>query len=148
VPFPTNSATRLTASPNRGRLLRITPRWTDLDPIGHVNNSVFLVYAEEARAMYLRDALPGSWNSVVVVHNAIDYHHPVEELGVVEVSSVVESIGTTSMTTINIISTAHGKCATVKTVQVVMNDDRSGTRPWTDSERTTLAGLVGGDHRA
>ncbi|MDT5080597.1 MAG: acyl-CoA thioester hydrolase, partial [Mycobacterium sp.] len=24
--------------------LQIEPRWTDLDPAGHVNNSVFLVY--------------------------------------------------------------------------------------------------------
>ena len=124
-------------------VLRITPRWTDLDPIGHVNNSVFLVYAEEARARYLREALPTAWSSVVVVHNAVDYHHPVEETDLVEVSSVVASVGTTSMTTVNVIATAHGKCATVKTVQVVMKDDRSGTRPWTESERTTLAELAG-----
>jgi acyl-CoA thioesterase FadM len=38
--------------------LRIEPRWTDFDPLGHVNNSVFLVYAEEARARYLGAALP------------------------------------------------------------------------------------------
>ncbi len=124
-------------------MLRITPRWTDLDPIGHVNNSVFLVYAEEARARYLREALPSAWNSVVVVHNAIDYHQSVEETDVVEVSSVVESVGTTSMTTVNVIATARGKCATVKTVQVVMKDDRSRTRPWTESERTRLTELAG-----
>jgi acyl-CoA thioester hydrolase len=138
----------LTASPNGGPVLRITPRWTDLDPVGHVNNSVFLVYAEEARAAFLRDALPGAWNLVVVVHNAIDYHHPVEELDLVEVSSMVDSVGTTSLTTVSVIATAQGKCATVKTVQVVMNDDRSGTRPWTESERTTLTGLVGNDSAA
>ena len=34
-------------------LLRIEPRWTDLDPVGHVNNTVFLVYAEEARNRFL-----------------------------------------------------------------------------------------------
>jgi len=123
--------------------LQIAPRWTDLDPVGHVNNSVFLVYAEEARARYLREALPGAWKTVVVVHNAIDYHRSVEETDLVEVSSVVESVGTTSMTTVNVIATAHGKCATVKTVQVVMKDDRSGTRPWTESERTRLTELAG-----
>jgi acyl-CoA thioester hydrolase len=142
VPSPKSSGASLTASSNGGPVLRITPRWTDLDPIGHVNNSVFLVYAEEARAGFLRDALPGAWNSVVVVHNAIDYHHPVEELDLVEVSSMVDSVGTTSLTTVSLIATAQGKCATVKTVQVVMNDDRSGTRPWTESERVTLTRLV------
>lgn len=133
----------MTADPNSDPVLRLSPRWTDLDPIGHVNNSVFLVYAEEARARYLRDALPGAWNSVVVVHNAIDYHHPVDETDVVNVSSVVEGVGTSSLTTINVISTAHGKCATVKTVQVVMNDERSGTRPWTEAERMILTGFAG-----
>ncbi|WP_260991253.1 acyl-CoA thioesterase [Mycobacterium deserti] len=132
----------MTADSNGGSVLRLTPRWTDLDPIGHVNNSVFLVYAEEARARYLRDALPGAWNSVVVVHNAIDYHRPVEETDLVEVTSVVHGVGTSSLTTINVISTAHGKCATVRTVQVVMDEDRSGTRPWTEAERKTLAEFI------
>ncbi|GAC1395630.1 MAG: hypothetical protein NVSMB60_02360 [Mycobacterium sp.] len=127
---------------NGTAVLRLTPRWTDLDPVGHVNNSVFLVYAEEARAQYLRDALPGAWNSVVVVHNAIDYHHPVEQWDLIEVSSTVDSVGTTSLTTVNVIATKHGKCATVKTVQVVIKDARSGTRPWTEAERATLSGLV------
>lgn len=137
----------MTDSPNGEPVLRLTPRWTDLDPIGHVNNSVFLVYAEEARARYLREALPGAWNSVVVVHNAVDYHQPVEELDLVEVSSVVDSVGTTSLTTVNVIATTKGKCATVRTVQVVMSDDRSGTRPWTDSERAILTGLAEGAAR-
>jgi Thioesterase-like superfamily len=51
-------------------VLRIEPRWTDLDPVGHVNNNVFLVYAEEARARFLHAALPDTWSSIVVVHNA------------------------------------------------------------------------------
>ena len=58
-------------------VLRIEPRWTDLDPAGHVNNSVFLIYAEEARNRFLSHTLPDTWGSIVVVHNAIDYHHPV-----------------------------------------------------------------------
>ncbi|MBE1551933.1 acyl-CoA thioester hydrolase [Mycobacterium sp. OAS707] len=132
----------MAASRTGGPVLRLIPRWTDLDPVGHVNNSVYLVYAEEARAVFLRDVLPDAWNSVVVVHNAVDYHHPVEELDLVEVSSVVDSVGTTSLTTVSVIATAQGKCSTVKTVQVVMNNDRSGTRPWTDSERATLNKLI------
>jgi acyl-CoA thioester hydrolase len=119
-------------------MLRIQPRWTDLDPLGHVTNSVFLVYAEEARSRYLRDALPAAWNSVVVVHNAVDYHQPVFEMDVVEVSSVVDDIGTSSLTTVNAMTTAKGLCATVRTVQVVLRDDGSGTRPWTAVERMAL----------
>jgi acyl-CoA thioester hydrolase len=106
--------------------------------VGHVNNSVFLVYAEESRNPFLRAVVPQAWGSVVVVHNAIDYHHPVEQMDLVEVSSVVERVGNSSMTTVSSIVTAQGLCATVRTVQVVLREDRSGTRPWTDAERAAL----------
>ena len=123
-------------------VLRIEPRWTDLDPVGHVNNSVFLVYAEEARNRFLYAALPDTWSSIVVVHNAIDYHHPVVQSDLLEVSSAVEAIGTTSFTTINVVATPSHRCATVRTVQVVLREDRSVTRPWTAGERATLEELL------
>ncbi len=122
--------------------LRIEPRWTDLDPQGHVTNSVFLVYAEEARSRYLREAVPEVWNSIVVVHNAVDYHQPVFETDVVEVSSTIDSLGNSSLTTVSSMVTAKGLCATVRTVQVVLREDGSGTRPWTVSERTALNGAA------
>jgi acyl-CoA thioester hydrolase len=123
-------------------VLRIEPRWTDLDPVGHVSNSVFLVYAEEARARYLREALPDAWNRIVVVHSDIDYHHPVWLSDSVEVTSAVESVGTSSFITVNVVATAAHKCTTVRTVQVVLRDDRSGARPWTADERAVLESLL------
>jgi acyl-CoA thioester hydrolase len=123
-------------------VLRTEPRWTDLDPAGHVNNTVFLVYAEEARNRFLFSALPDTCSSIVVVHNAIDYHHPVVHSDLVEVSSALETIGTTSFTTISVISTATHRCATVRTVQVVLREDRYAARPWTADERATLEKLL------
>lgn len=128
-------------------VLRIEPRWTDLDPVGHVNNNVFLVYAEEARARFLHDALPDTWSWIVVVHSAIDYHHPVLLADVVEVSSDVEAIGTSSFTTINVIATGDQRCATVRTVQVVLREDRTATRPWTADERIVLEDLLAAGQR-
>jgi acyl-CoA thioester hydrolase len=123
--------------------LRIEPRWTDLDAVGHVNNSVFLVYAEEARNRCLRRVVPGAWNMIVVVHNSIDYHSPVEETDVVDVTCTVEKVGTSSFVTCNVIATSDGrKCATVRTVQVVLAPDRKATRPWTDDERAALTKLI------
>ena len=125
-------------------LLRIEPRWTDLDPAGHVNNSVFLVYAEEARARLRPRALPGAWDRVVVVHCAIDYHRPVLGSDSVEVTTAVETIGTSSFTTVNVLATATHKCATVHTVHVVLREDGSGARPLADDERAALnAVLIG-----
>src|SRR5271163_1486076 len=127
--------------------LRIEPRWTDLDPVGHVNNSVFLVYAEEARNRFLYAVLPDTWSSIVVVHNAIDYHHPVVQSDDLEVSSTVEAIGSTSFTTINVVATATHRCATVRTVQVVLREDRSATRRWTASERAALEELLAAEQQ-
>ena len=129
-------------------VLRIEPRWTDLDPVGHVNNNVFLVYAEEARARFLHAALPDTWSSIVVVHNAIDYHHPVVQTDVVEVSSGVETIGNSSFTTINVIAIAEHRCATVRTVQVVLREDRTATRPWNAGERAVLQDLLAAAQRS
>jgi acyl-CoA thioester hydrolase len=123
--------------------LRIEPRWTDLDPVGHVNNSVFLVYAEEARARYMKAILPAAWGYIVVVHNSIDYHSSVEGSDVIDVTSYVDSVGTSSFVTINVISVGGGRlCATVRTVQVVLTDDRRASRPWTDDERKALTEAV------
>lgn len=123
--------------------LRIEPRWTDLDPVGHVNNTVFLVYAEEARNRYLRAAIPEAWHSVVVVHNAVDYHSSVEATDVVLVTSTVESIGRTSLTTLNEIAIEGGRlCATVRAVQVILTHDDRKPRPWTDAERASLSQFV------
>ncbi|MGV0793250.1 acyl-CoA thioesterase [Mycolicibacterium sp. XJ1819] len=123
-----------------GVVYRVDPRWTDLDPRGHVTNSVFLVYAEEARSRFLAAVVPEAWNLVVVVHNSVDYHDPVLGDDVVEVSSYVETVGTTSLTTVSEMSTSRGRCATVRSVQVVLRDDESGSRPWTDAERAALNG--------
>lgn len=36
-------------------------RWSDLDPLGHVNNAVFVTYFEIARGTYMLQASP-QWN--------------------------------------------------------------------------------------
>lgn len=120
--------------------LRIEPRWTDLDPVGHVNNSVFLVYAEESRTRLLQAAVPGAWEAIVVVRNAIDYHSSIEGTDTLEVTTAVTDVGTSSLATVSEIATTDGRsCGTVSTVQVVLRSDRTGSRPWADTERTALA---------
>jgi len=39
----------------------IQVRWSDLDPLGHVNNAVFVTYFEVARGFYMMNASP-RWN--------------------------------------------------------------------------------------
>jgi acyl-CoA thioester hydrolase len=34
-------------------------RWKDMDPLGHVNNAVFITYLETARSRFMLEACPG-----------------------------------------------------------------------------------------
>ena len=125
-------------------IFRIEPRWNDFDAVGHVNNTVYLTYAEEARARFLRDTVREAWGRVVVVHNSIDYHLPVELTDAVEVTSAVERVGVSSLTTLSKIHIVGGQlCAAVRTVQVVLREDRSCSRPWTAREKAALETLQG-----
>ncbi len=57
---------------------KIQVRFTDLDLMGHVNNSVYLSYFEYARVYYFNNLLGKDWdwkkNGCLVVRNEIDYH--------------------------------------------------------------------------
>jgi acyl-CoA thioester hydrolase len=137
------SARQIASPPRTDRSFRIEPRWTDLDAVGHVTNSVFLVYAEEARARRLGQLIPRSWPRVVVAHNAIDYHRPILQFDQLEVTTSVTTIGTSSLKTRNIIATVAGEhCASVTTVQVKLSEDRSGPHPWLPEEIRALETLL------
>lgn len=81
----------------------ITVRYRDLDPQGHVNNTVYLTYLESARLGYYQrvgfyhpgpDALTG----LVVVRNEIDYLAPILLGDELSVGLRVERLGTKSIT--------------------------------------------------
>ncbi len=59
----------------------IQVRFSDLDVMGHVNNSVYLSYFEMARVHYFAAILGLQWNwnehSVLLVRNEIDYLSPI-----------------------------------------------------------------------
>lgn len=56
-------------------------RFADLDLMGHVNNSVYLSYFEDARVYYFGKLLGLDWdwneNGILLVRNEIDYIKPV-----------------------------------------------------------------------
>lgn len=61
--------------------LEIYVRYSDLDPMGHVNNAVYLNYFEAARVHYFKKVLDKDWdwnrNGMLVVRNEIDYIDPI-----------------------------------------------------------------------
>ncbi|MEA3326876.1 MAG: thioesterase family protein [Chloroflexota bacterium] len=81
----------------------ITVRYRDLDPQGHVNNTVYLTYLESARLGYYQQAgiyHPDSriLTGMVVVRNEIDYLAPIRFREAVKVGLRVERMGTKSIT--------------------------------------------------
>ncbi|XOV67504.1 MAG: acyl-CoA thioesterase [Fluviicola sp.] len=60
---------------------RIHVRFSDLDVLGHVNNSIYLSYFEIARVHYFAQLLGKDWdwtnNGVILVKNEVEYHKPI-----------------------------------------------------------------------
>ncbi len=57
--------------------LPLQMRWQDLDPLGHVNNAVFVTYFEIGRSLYMPTACPGwDWknNMFLIANVTADFH--------------------------------------------------------------------------
>lgn len=81
---------------------KIQVRFSDLDIMGHVNNSVYLSYFEYARVHYFGQLLGTDWNwktdGVLLVRNEVEYLRPVLLNDTPEVTVYTEEIGTKSFT--------------------------------------------------
>ena len=75
----------------------IKTRWKDLDAFGHVNNAVFLSYAEDARILFSK-----RWNidykerSLIVASAKVDYIKQLNHPSEIIIGQKVSRIGTKS----------------------------------------------------
>ena len=124
---------------------RIEIRWSDLDAYGHVNQAVYLTYAEEVLDDWFRTRLgrpPGSVWDYVARRTTIDYRGELRLDDRLAVGSAeLASLGTTSVTARVTLSAPDGRVATELELVVVVIDGRGGApRPLSDEERTALSG--------
>ena len=57
---------------------RCAMRWSDMDAYGHVNNTAYLAYLEQARVAMFFDRYDSSFSrGTIVSHHEITYLHPV-----------------------------------------------------------------------
>ncbi|HEY2286095.1 MAG TPA: thioesterase family protein [Streptosporangiaceae bacterium] len=118
-------------------------RWRDVDALGHVNHAIFLTYLEEGRDAFYASIL-GAEPLYVVVRIEIDLRAEVP-LGEkrVTVSVEPERLGTTSMTTRELIRTAAGTLAAqARVVTVRWDPDRRTPIPFTAPERAALTAVM------
>lgn len=124
--------------------LRIDIRWSDLDGYGHVNQAVYVTYAEEALDAFFRARLvtaPERMWDYVAARTTVEYR---SELRITDspVLATVElaRLGTKSITTRTTIAAADGRLAAELENVVVAIDGMGGpTRALTDVERAALS---------
>jgi acyl-CoA thioester hydrolase len=121
---------------------RIEVRFRDCDPMGHVNNAVYLTYLEQARFFHWRalgggdgeaDALLGDSNAsgpagvpgVILARAEIDYRRPAKYGDTLEVRLGIAGFGRTSMTYEYEIVAADGTVVAAARTVVVHFDYRS-----------------------
>ena len=123
---------------------RIEIRWRDLDAYGHVNQAVYLTFAEEVLDDWFRTKLergPGTIWDYVARRTTIDYRGELRLAERVAVgSATLVKLGTTSVTAKVTLSAPDGRVATELELVVVAIDGKGGVpRPLTEQERTALS---------
>jgi acyl-CoA thioester hydrolase len=123
---------------------RIDLRWRDLDAYGHVNQAVYLTFAEEVLDDWFRRQLDlgpeRSWD-YVAARTTIEYRSELRLADVQAVGSAsLVKLGTKSVTAAVTLSAPDGRvCADVELVVAVVDGDARTTRPLTERERAALA---------
>ena len=120
---------------------RIEIRWRDMDGFGHVNNSTYLTYLEEARDQYLTDILGETVHRVVIRRIEIDFVSGLtQDDDFVDVDVRLTGVGTSSLTLDErIVSVADARvAATAQTVMVHTDDSRTASAPWPPEARAAL----------
>jgi len=114
-------------------------RWADSDRLGHVNNTKFVEYMQEARIKFFRSA-PFEPRPVVVRKTDVEFLRPLkDESGPITVTVSVLRLGTTSYTLRHVVTDVHGNvCGHGDAVLVGFDPATDSARPLTDDERRML----------
>jgi acyl-CoA thioester hydrolase len=117
-------------------------RFRDLDPMGHVNNAVFLTYIESARFAFLRHigAAPTLEDMTLVVARVeVDFRAPVRLNDEVEITADVSRFGEKSFDLDHELRVDGDVVAEAKTVLVTYDYSKRQPMPIPDAWREKLA---------
>ena len=119
-------------------------RFRDLDPMGHVNNAVFLTYIEQARVAFLAEVAAVTEleeMNMVVARVEIDFKAPVRLGQEVEIAVRATRFGTKSFDLDYIMRVDGEIVAEAKTVQVAYDYDRREAVPVPEEWRERLTAV-------
>lgn len=124
----------------------VARRFTDTTIAGHVDNTVFLDYWQEARIAFFAEYMSrrrSDWAPVVARHE-IDYRGEILwSVEPLQVDLWVASIGTTSYTMVGRILDEHGtECALVRSVIVGIDPHTRKAIPFPSDLRAALESIL------
>lgn len=129
--------------PNKVFEYPLQVRWSDSDRLGHVNNTRFTEYLQEARVHFLDECFGGgsSRGATVVRKLTVDFLQPIlDDSGPLHIEVVVSRIGRTSFGVGHrVLDAAGALCAEAEAVMVAFDLDSQNARPLADKEK---AGLI------
>lgn len=125
---------------------RLEVRFRDCDPMGHVNNAVYLTYLEQARFAHWRAVWGGSSEGtsetapgVILARAEIDFRRPARYGDTLEVRISLDRIGRTSFSyTYEIIDQDDRVVAEAKSVQVMFDYAAGRPVPLSEEMRSKL----------
>ncbi len=129
-------------------ILDIPVAWGEMDAFQHVNNIVYLRYAESARIAYLEqaglsDTMQGTGIGPILASINCRYLFPVTYPDTVRVGTRVTEIGADRFTVhFRIVSTRHGRVAAQGDSVIVSYDYRTGSKvPLPEAIRAAILAL-------
>ena len=123
---------------------RLDVRFRDCDPLGHVNNAVYLTYLEQARLHCWRAMWgfgePGSpVPGIIMARAEIDYRRPAHYGQTLEIRIDLAAIGRTSFTyDYEIVDEGSRSVASARTVQVMYDYTTAKPVPIPDEIRQKM----------
>jgi acyl-CoA thioester hydrolase len=139
---------------NRLLSLRLLVRFSDCDPLGHVNNATYLTYLEQARIILWREQV-GSLGRLrpdgtrgegfILARAEVDFRSQARDGDLLEVRLSLAAFGTKSATYDYEIVDAATEAVVVsaRTVQVWFDYDANRSIPITDETKALLSRPIG-----
>ena len=111
---------------------RIAIRWGDMDAMGHVNNTVYFRYMEQARIAWFESLVPraDAWGeiSIVIVNASCNFRRPINYPGAVEVKVFAGAPGGSSVQTFYELSVENELYADGEATVVFLGPDQRPLR--------------------
>jgi acyl-CoA thioester hydrolase len=126
---------------------RETARFRDLDPMGHVNNAVFLTWIETSRIEYLRslgtfDRPDTGGMTMILARAEVDFRAPLDFGDEVEIGVRIGRVGTKSFHLEHELRSAGRLVGEAKTVLVAYDYERNESREIPEEWRRRLTPMA------